>query len=259
MVTQNRWLIAQDYERSYWQNQAHQITAGAIGQMGWYSWKAKLMEEHLSEYLRPEMKDTAVVLEVGSGPVGIVSFLPWGTRYAVDPLEDYYRSEQALCQLRDKTVTYSAGSGERLQFESNTFSLVVLDNVLDHVHQASEVLHEIGRVMRPDGLLYFAVNIHTTWGAVLHQVLSRLKIDRGHPYTFTAPSIRSFLAAHGFTVQKEFINDYRKAKEQDLHSQSLKNKGKAILGLSEFVYYAVCRKQFHAVEHNRVVSSTQNI
>lgn len=249
MITQDRWRVAQEYERSFWQNQARQIAAGAVGQMSWYSWKAKLMEEHLTAFLRPEMKDTAVILEVGSGPVGIASFLPWGTRYAVDPLEDFYRSEQALCQLRDKAVTYSAGSGERLQFESNTFSLVVLDNVLDHVHQASEVLHEIGRVMKPDGLLYFAVNIHTTWGAFLHRILSRLKIDRGHPYTFTAASIRAFLMAHGFAVQKEFINDYRKAKEQDLKSAALKDKLKAYAGLSEFVYYAVCRKQTAAASH----------
>lgn len=249
MITQDRWRVAQEYERSFWQNQARQIAAGAVGQMSWYSWKAKLMEEHLSAFLRPQMKDTAVVLEVGSGPVGIASFLAWGTRYAVDPLEDFYRSEQALCQLRDKTVTYSAGSGERLQFESNTFSLVVLDNVLDHVHQASEVLHEIGRVMRPDGLLYFAVNIHTTWGAFLHRILSRLKIDRGHPYTFTAASIRAFLTTHGFAVQKEFINDYRKAKEQDLKSAAMKDKLKAYAGLSEFIYYAVCSKQTVTASH----------
>jgi ubiquinone/menaquinone biosynthesis C-methylase UbiE len=249
MITQDRWRLAQEYERSFWQNQARQIAAGVVGQMSWYSWKAKLMEEHLSEFLRPQMKDTAVVLEVGSGPVGIASFLPWGERYAVDPLEEYYRSEQALCQLRDKAVTYSTGSGERLLFESNTFSLVVLDNVLDHVHQASEVLHEIGRVMRPDGLLYFAMNIHTTWGAFLHRILSRLKIDRGHPYTFTAASIRAFLTVHGFSVQKEFINDYRKAKEQDLKSVALKDKLKAYAGLSEFIYYAVCHKQIATASH----------
>ena len=243
MITQDRWRVAQEYERSFWQNQARQIATGAVGQMKWYSWKANLMEEQLSEFLRPQMKERAKVLEIGSGPVGIASFLSWGERYAVDPLEEYYRSEQALCQLRDKAVTYSQGSGEHLQFESNSFSLVVLDNVLDHVHQASEVLHEINRVMRPDGLLYFAVNIHTSWGAFLHRILSRLKIDRGHPYTFTDTSIHSFLTEHGFAVQKEFINDYQKAKEQDLKSASLKDKLKAYLGLSEFIYYAVCSKR----------------
>jgi ubiquinone/menaquinone biosynthesis C-methylase UbiE len=248
MITQDRWRVAQEYERSFWQSQARQIASGAVGQMKWYSWKANLMEEHLSEFLRPQTKATAKVLEIGSGPVGIASFLSWGERYAVDPLEEFYRSEQALCQLRDKAVTYSKGSGEHLLFESNSFALVVLDNVLDHVHQASDVLHEISRVMRPDGLLYFAVNIHTAWGAFLHRILSRLKIDRGHPYTFTAPSICSFLTAHGFSVQKEFINDYGKAKEQDLKSTAVKDKVKAYLGLSEFIYYAVCSKQATTTE-----------
>jgi hypothetical protein len=93
------------------------------------------------------------------------------------------------------------------------------------------------------GRLYIAVNIHTAWGGFLHRILSRLKIDRGHPYTFTEKTIRTFLKQHRFKVCAEFINSYEEAKAEDLQSLSSKAKLKAYTGLSEFVYHAVCTKK----------------
>jgi ubiquinone/menaquinone biosynthesis C-methylase UbiE len=123
------------------------------------------------------------------------------------------------------------------------FSVIILDNVLDHVHEAPRVLEEIRRVLDKNGVFYMAVNIHTVWGGFLHRILSRLKIDRGHPYTFTVESIRRFLEQHGFTIKSEFVNSYQEAKDEDMKSSSAKARVKAYTGLSEFVYHAVCGKQ----------------
>lgn len=243
MVTPKRWQQAQTYERSYWANLAEKIASGSAGQLGWYAWKAAEMRKRLVIALNRDLESRSKILEIGSGPIGIVSFLDCGERYTIDPLEEYYCSSPTLSALRTAGVVYGSGSGERLPFAEGFFSHVILDNVLDHVHQADAVLREIHRVLSSDGIFYLAVNIHLPWGAFLHKILSRLKIDRGHPYTFTDVTIRRFVESHGFHVKQEFINDYEKSKKQDLTSQSLKDRLKGHSGLSEFVYHAVCQKR----------------
>jgi ubiquinone/menaquinone biosynthesis C-methylase UbiE len=197
------------------------------------------MEKRLAGLLDAR-KPQARVLEIGSGPVGIVSALPWGERYALDPLEDFYKTNAALIEFRNSDVRYLAGTGETIPFPDAHFDLVVIDNVIDHVHRADAVLREIGRVLRPDGYMYLAVNVHTPWGGFLHEILSRLRIDRGHPYTFTPASIRTFLGANGFDVLRHHVNDYYEARHQDRASSSMTDKIKGYTGLSEFVFYGVC-------------------
>lgn len=243
MASLKRWRQAQEYERAYWKKAADRIASGVSGQFSWYEWKAGEMEKRLAPYFKEDEKIKARVLEIGSGPIGIVTFLKWGERYTIDPLEDFYKSNPVLSQLRDRTVRYGQGGGERLPFEDGALSLVILDNVLDHVHEASGVLNEIHRVLAKDGILYLAVNLHTSWGAFLHRILSRLLIDRGHPYTFTAGSIRTFIQRHRFNILTESINDYQQARAQDLKSAASKDKIKGYTGLSEFIYYAVCGKK----------------
>lgn len=243
MITRERWKEAQAYEKSYWQNVASQIALGSQSQLNWYAWKAKMMEQRLEGHLNSQQKAHARILEIGSGPIGIVTFLKWGERQTLDPLESFYGCDPTLSKLRSPEVKYGSGSGEQLPFDPGRFSVVILDNVLDHVHEAPRVLGEIRRVLDKDGVFYMAVNIHTLWGGFLHRILSRLKIDRGHPYTFTMESIRRFLEQHGFTIKREFINSYKEAKAEDMMSPSTKAKVKAYTGLSEFVFHAVCGKR----------------
>lgn len=242
MVSKERWQEAQVYEKSYWQHLAEQIASGSQDQLGWYAWKAQKMEQHLNGHMDLTHQAVGRVLEIGSGPIGIVTFLKWGERYTLDPLEEFYGGNQTLSKMRSLEVRYGKGGGEHVPFSSDHFKLVILDNVLDHVHEARQVLKEIHRVLAKDGLFYIAVNIHKPWGGFLHRILSKLKIDRGHPYTFTEDSIRAFLAEHGFAVKAQFVNGYEAAREEDIRSASLKAKVKGYTGLSEFVYHAVCGK-----------------
>jgi ubiquinone/menaquinone biosynthesis C-methylase UbiE len=241
-ATEQRWKQAQRYERLFWEKAADRIASGSAGQLSWYEWRASEMEKRLSLHLREDQKKEAKVLEIGSGPIGIVSFMKWGGRYTIDPLEDFYKLNPVLSHLRNPAVHYGQGKGEKLPFEDGFFSLVILDNVLDHTHEASKVLNEIYRVLSKNGILYLAVNLHTSWGAFLHNIMSRLLIDRGHPYTFTVKSIRDFVRRHQFNVLSESINDYQQARVQDLKSTALKDKIKGCTGLSEFIYYAVSSK-----------------
>lgn len=243
MASVSRWRKAQEYERTYWQSVANRIAASEVGQLDWYRWRAAEMEKRLGGLIDNDSKTNWRILEVGSGPVGIVSALKWGDRYTIDPLEDFYRTNATLTLHRDPTVRYLQGVGEQPPFENGYFQLVILDNVLDHTQAPERVLRQIHRVLSRAGLLYLAVNVHTAWGAFLHSVLSKLLIDKGHPYSFTPASIQNFIRCTGFVIQREWLNHYYEARNQDRSSACLKDRIKGYTGLSEFIYYSICSKQ----------------
>jgi ubiquinone/menaquinone biosynthesis C-methylase UbiE len=200
------------------------------------------MERRLTGLFDDAGKAASRVLEVGSGPVGIVSALSWGERHAIDPLEDFYTRNPELIEFRDPAVRHATGTGEHLPFPDRHFSLVIIDNVIDHVNAADRVLKEIHRVLDPSGIMYLAVNIHTSWGAFLHRILANLRLDPGHPYTFTRESIRKFIEQVGFTVLREDTDEYRNTRKVDRTSERITDRIKGYSGLTEFVYYAVCLK-----------------
>jgi len=243
MVTKQRWKEAQSYEKSFWANAAKNIDSGGPD-LSWYDWKAKNCMEKLSTAFPDEPLNISEskVLEVGSGPVGIVAYLEAETKKAIDPLADFYGSQNSLSEHRDNTVEYIQGQAEELPFDNDYFDLLVIDNVIDHVHNADQVMTEIHRVLKPESVLYFTVNLHPPFGAFKHEILSKLKIDKGHPHTFTIKKIQNFLASHGFSIKYEEWEDYEKCRQDDLNSDSRKARIKGFTGLSEFLYTSVCLK-----------------
>jgi SAM-dependent methyltransferase len=235
-----RWRNAQKYEQGFWQRLGENIEAGTREQLDWYQWRANRLEERLAASPHPVPRG-GKVLEIGSGPIGIVNFLEWGERYAIDPLEHFYRTQPPLAALRRPGVSYLDGAGESLPFEADSFGLVIIDNVIDHTYSPGRILEEIRRVLRPDGCLFLSVNVHTRWGAWLHSLLAVLRIDKGHPYTFTSESLRRLLAAHAFPIVSERVEDYEAARREDLHAGSLKQNVKGRIGLSEFSHSVLCR------------------
>jgi SAM-dependent methyltransferase len=241
-IDRGRWLEAQQYEQSFWQRLANDIQVGSREQLGWYQWRATRLEQRLATLVDRPPRD-GKVLEIGSGPIGIVNFLEWGERYAIDPLEHFYRTQPQLAALRKSDVTYIDGVGERLPLDGRSLALVIIDNVIDHTYSPGAILQEIRRVLRPDGFLYLSVNVHTTWGAWLHALLAALRIDKGHPYTFTSGTLRRLLDTHDFTILSEQVDEYAEARRADRESTSLKQKVKGFTGLSEFSHSVVCRKE----------------
>ena len=236
-----RWQEAQEYERGFWERLGRNIEAGVEGQLDWYRWRAARLEEILRRAAVPPSR-AGRVLEIGSGPIGIVNFLEWAERYAVDPLESFYAQQPTLVRLRDPGVTYIAGSGERLPIEDRSCDLVIIDNVIDHTYAPEKILNEISRVLVDSGRLYLSVNVHTGWGAILHDLLAVLRIDKGHPYTFTSDTLRQLLERNHFAIQLEHIGDYHDARAADRCSIRATDRIKGYSGMSEFQHLVVCAK-----------------
>lgn len=101
--------------------------------------------------------DDARVLEVGSGAHGLIFY--FGTRKAigVDPLAHHYAALFPAWQRNGVTIS---AFGEALPFAGGSFDVVLCDNVVDHAESPARIVAEIVRVLSPNGVLYFTVNVH---------------------------------------------------------------------------------------------------
>ena len=243
MVSAARWQRAQEYERGYWESLATNIAGGTVSQLDWYRWRADQLVDRLRSLgLERLTAGRARVLEVGSGPVGIVGFFPAAERVAIDPLESYYAANPTLTALRSPLVEYRGGSVEALPFESGRFDLTIIENCIDHVRDVSAGMRELKRVLSRTGALYLTVNCRTAWGFVVHRALSRLRVDAGHPHTFTPRRAAALLRDHGFTPLQFEVGSYAVARREDLAAPELRARIKAVLGVSEFLVSAVAQQ-----------------
>ena len=244
MVGLGRWRTAQRYEQGYWATQADQIAAGATSQLDWYKWRSDQLTERLVRCdLGTLTEGEARVLEVGGGPVGVASFYPSGRAVLVDPLESFYGSNEVLRKLRNPRAEYVSGRGESLPVETGAFDLVIIENCIDHVQDADGVMGEMKRALRPGGVLYLTVNCRSKAGYVVHRALSSLRLDPGHPHTFTPPRVAAMLRSHGFDPMDTEIGSYEEARREDRASPHRRARLKALLGVSEYVTSVISLKR----------------
>lgn len=243
MVSVDRWQTAQRYERGYWAEQAARIAEGSQSQLDWYRWRADQLGARLTRLGLMHLVDgRARVVEVGCGPIGVASFFAASERVAVDPLESFYGADPVLAALRDPEVQYRTGKGEQLPCADHAFDLAIIENCIDHVQDIDGVMRELARVLTDDGVLYLTVNCRTPVGFVVHRALSRLRLDPGHPHTFTPPRARALVASYGFEVLDCSVGSYRRALAEDLRAAGTRGRAKAVLGISEFVTSLVARR-----------------
>ena len=174
MNAQTRWQKAQAYEAAWWRRRQ--------GDFDHYERYAAQLTDIAAPWLT--IGATTTILEIGPGPGGILTHLPAGTRVAVEPLNDLFAAMPAVQAFRDPAVVYHPTPAENLPMGPQTVDLVIMDNVLDHCMQPQQVLDEIDRVLRPDGLIFLRQNVYHLWGRAVRSLMERFVVDPGHPHTF---------------------------------------------------------------------------
>ncbi len=242
MVSLARWQCAQLYERRYWESQATSIAAGSISQLDWYRWRADQLVLRLRSLgLERLTEGCARVIEVGCGPVGVAGFFPAAERLAIDPLEHYYAGNATLTALREPAVEYRQGSAEALPSESGRYDFAIIENCIDHVRDVRAAMRELKRVLGPAGTLYLTVNCRTRWGFLVHRAMSRLRVDPGHPHTFTPHRLARLLRDQAFSTLQVEMGSYAAARRADFAAPERRARIKALLGVSEFVVSVVAQ------------------
>lgn len=243
MISQERWKRAQAYEQGYWQGVAKNAADGSYEQIAFYEWRADQLSRRLRAVGVESLLDgSGRVLEMGSGPVGVVGFLPASEKVAVDPLNEYYESNPHLTELRQPEVRYITSPGERVPLESASYDLVIMENCIDHVHDVGAVMGEIRRLLVDGGILYVTVNARSRWGYWVHRALARLSLDPGHPHTFTKRRFAWMIRSHGFETLQLEAASWKAAWVEDLRSGQRRGILKGLLFVSEHLLSVVARK-----------------
>jgi SAM-dependent methyltransferase len=221
MFDSNRWKLAQNYEKNWWEKQAEGMD------LSFY----KGFADQVTEVIKPFLKvvDTTRILEIGSGAAGIVTHLNSKYRWAVDPLEDFYADVKKFADYRDKNVIYKKALGESLPFEGKQFDLIIIDNVLDHCDNPALVISEMKRVLKENGIVFFRQNTYHIWGKFIRTIMEFFKIDKGHPHTFTKKSLIKLLTQSNFEILDYRRGGYFKTWLREIKSSRLIDKVKALL------------------------------
>lgn len=146
-------------------------------------WK-KLYKHHLRHFFGIGYKfPGCVVVEIGCGPIGIISIIEAKETIGLDPLMDEYIKMLG----EEQGVYYINAKGEEVPLPDNYADIVFCSNVLNHVQEPEKVLSEIARIMKQKGILYFDV----------HDNL----LSIGHPHRFKKGRLYNLLRKY-FKIQK---------------------------------------------------------
>src|SRR3989344_1073150 len=108
-----------------------------------------------------------------------------------------------------KNVKFETANLEKkLKYKKNQFDKVIFLDVLEHLKNRDQLLNEIKRVLRPQGLLFLGVpNSQTSWKKLQRSVGICSFSDPDHKIEFSESQIRKLLSNHGFTI-KNFGYDH---------------------------------------------------
>ena len=131
------------------------------------------------------------VLEVGSGPLGMLACVPTQHAVAIDPLMPEFAPY--MQPHWEATPIRAASLGEKLPLADRSFDAAVAINCLDHTFGPDKIIEEVERVLKPGGLFFLMNNVKSAAGVAMSAVGERLKIERlrevYHPHAFTQCSL----------------------------------------------------------------------
>jgi SAM-dependent methyltransferase len=123
---------------------------------------SQLLLEEVAKYLKqePTWLENKTVVSIGCGCSGDLVTFPSRLKIAIDPLLYVYQQLGLLMsdEVGSPTLYLSIGA-EELPLLSDYADLVICRNALDHMHNPTRALKEMGRILNKNGALFVSVDI----------------------------------------------------------------------------------------------------
>jgi len=112
----------------------------------------------------------------------------------------------ARTRLEDFTgegnINFTCGSGLQLPFADNSFDKVICSEVLEHIPDYQQVLNEIDRVLKPDGLFSLSVPRYFPEWVCWQLSHAYHEVPGGHIRIFRSGELQQAVESHSFTLYK---------------------------------------------------------
>jgi SAM-dependent methyltransferase len=188
-----RWQAAQSKEASYWSRD--EVMASQLE-------RVRTRYGPVLKSISGSLGRDARILDLGCGPTCAAQLVPTGVKTYLDPLMNDYMHHYAA-SLPDGAKVCSMA--ESLPAPSDSFDVVVSVNALDHMCRPEDVIAEVHRVLRDDGLFILGIFLHSPPIALARRFIERclpFAREDAHPYSYTRAGIRS-LVQRWFTIDRE--------------------------------------------------------
>lgn len=171
------------------------------------------------------------VLEVGAGDGSILKWL--STYNFAEELYAVEISGSALQRIKERNIPQLRQAllfdGYTIPYEDNSFDLVILSHVLEHVEFERRLLRELQRVAP-----YQLIEVPKDYRFGVDKK-AKLFLSYGHINMYTPSSLRFLLKSEAFTIVRQKIGVYSRQTYQYIYSKptngkrSLFNNSKAII------------------------------
>ena len=156
----------------------------------WFVGRRRIVFSILNKYL-PVVNSQLRLLDVGCGTgANLTRLEKYGHATGVDISEEAIK----FCQFRSCKDVFQIGKGS-LPFDDNTFDVVTVLDVIEHIDDDYAALCEYYRVTKENGILLITVPAYNfLWGP--HDVISR------HKRRYVATELKDKVQGVGFAIEK---------------------------------------------------------
>ena len=95
------------------------------------------------------------------------------------------------------------GTLENAKFKDNEFDIIVMYHVIEHIEKPEEIIKEINRILKPNGVFLIATPNFKCFCARRFKDNFRLLHDKTHISLFSDKSLTKFLKDFGFKIEKK--------------------------------------------------------
>lgn len=170
-IEKTQWMNAQKKEKNFWQK----WFKANDNDDTWLDTVVKYFEIKNNDF------ENKTLVDIGSGPIGILTKLKSEEKIAVDPLE---------LDSIDSSITRIKSPGEEIPLPNEKADIVFIYNVLQHVISPEKVLDEGYRLLKKGGTIY-----------VLEQL--NLPTNELHPHSLNDELFENWINKNEFEIIKK--------------------------------------------------------
>ena len=223
IVNRNRWQIAQNVEKDYWDHVSKDPQEFLRILHEKYTFLAKIKSVHPQALDNPEPKGKVLEIGIGALGIGIASLLEPAEKWEIDGVDPMSRKLSVnlpshllgcFTELMQRLLNYIQISAEDFDTFQSKYNLVICYNVLDHTINPCQIIKNIYDLLVPGGYFLLGLDTLSLCSKYRQKIFFRKYFDKAHPYRFTVYGMRKIIQSMPFEIvwfeksKTEFIHRF---------------------------------------------------